>query len=601
MILKRLLYIFLLFAVHPILGQDDVFEQQYEEGKKYFETGRYNLAMDTFKPLTFETNKTFLAPYSAYFYALSAYKGGFNYLSKDMFIQLLDRFPKWEKNDEVRLWLGKIFYEEESYLEALKILNQIENEELILSSDNLSKSILSSQVEYDKLLRLYELLPGEPNLGEILADKIVVLPFIQQDHELLKRIVEEANLDPEKYSLLHSRPTVMKDSYNIAVLLPFMYEDIIPNRVRRNNQFILDLYQGILCAADDLEEEGVKVNVFAYDTRRNKDTTALILDSEEMIGIDVMIGPLYPEAVNLCSEYSFKHGINMFNPLSTNSLLIQNNPYSFLYYPVLERQAQAAAEFISQKVDNKNTFIFYGRSSRDSILAYNYKAQIEKDSFDINIMQKITGLDTISIFNILTQKWSIKDTMEIESYDSLMATIDEDSTLQTEFFYIEPDSIGHIFVASNRELLGSSAISGVETLGDTILIVGNEDWLNFKSVSLDQYDRMDIALVAPTFLDIDNPNLSLINKSLTVRTNSPPTRYNYIGYELLSFVGRMMYKHGTMFQYGLGKEGFLSGRIYPGFNYENSNDNSFVPIIEFVDDEFTITNSTIFESQLNDE
>ncbi|MFC2126007.1 hypothetical protein ACFLU5_14485 [Bacteroidota bacterium] len=596
---RKLLFLCLLFIVNQSFGQGDVFERQYAEGKEYFDMGNYNFAMTTFKPLTLETNNTSLAPYSAFFYALSAYKIGYNYLSKDMFVQLLKRFPDWENNNEVRLWLGKLYYKEESYEDAIEILGQIDDDEIIEKADQLSMSILSSQLEFDELSILNKRFPENPNVGEILADKIITMPFYMQDRALLNQVVEKCGLDPVKYSLFHTRPSVKKESYNIAVLFPFMHQDIIPNRVRRNNQFVLDLYQGLLFAAHDLEDEGISVNVFAYDTRRDKDTTVALLNSDEILSMDLFIGPLYPETVRECADFSFKYGINMINPLSTNSELIGSNPYSFLYFPMLERQANAAAKFIKQRADNKNTFIFYGTSTKDSVLAYNYKAQIEKDSFDINLMQKITGLDTISIFNTLTKKYSLKDTMEIEKYDSLMSTVAEDSTIQTEFFFIEPDSIGHVFVASSKELLGASAISGVETLNDTILIIGNEDWLNFKSVSLEQYERMDIALVAPTFIDIDNPNLEFINETITSINHSPPTRYHYIGYELMSFVGRMLYKHGNLFQYGLQDEGFLAGRIFTGFNYEGSNDNRIVPIIEFVDGEFKITNS-IFNEEILD-
>ena len=601
MSIKRLLLICLLFSVTQLFGQGDVFERQFLEGKEYFDMGKYNLAMGTFKPLTMETNNTPYAPYSAYFYALSAYNLGYNYLSKDMFISLIDRFSDWEKINEVRLWLGKLYYQEESYEEALNILDQIDDEEISALGDQLSKSILSSQLDYDELLLIYEKSPQNTNVGEILANKIISMPFHVQDRILLNKVVGECDLDPEKYSLFHTRPSVMKESYNVAVLFPFMHQDIIPNKVRRNNQFVLDMYEGLLFAAGDLEEEGVRINVFAYDTRRDKDTTAVLLASEEMRNMDLFIGPLYPETVRECAEFSFKYGINMINPLSTNSELIKNNPYSFLYFPMLERQAKTAADFINGRVDNKNTFIFYGTSTRDSILAYTYISHIEKDSFNINLIQKITGLDTISIFNTLTQKYSLKDTMEVEAYDSLMRTVAEDSTIQTEFFFIEPDSIGHVFVASSKELLGASAISGVETLGDTILIIGNEDWLNFRSVSLEQFERMDIALVAPTFLDIDNPNLEYINETITSNIHRPPTRYHYIGYELMSFIGKMLHKHGTLFQYGFQEEGFVSGRIFTGFNYNGCNDNSIVPIIEFVDGEFKITNSIFNENIIEHE
>ena len=38
-----------------------------------------------------------------------------------------------------------------------------------------------------------------------------------------------------------------KDIYNIGVLLPLRFEELMPQRGRWSNQFILDIYEGIAC------------------------------------------------------------------------------------------------------------------------------------------------------------------------------------------------------------------------------------------------------------------------------------------------------------------------------------------------------------------
>ena len=38
-----------------------------------------------------------------------------------------------------------------------------------------------------------------------------------------------------------------KDIYNIGVLLPSRFEELMPQRGRWSNQFILDIYEGIAC------------------------------------------------------------------------------------------------------------------------------------------------------------------------------------------------------------------------------------------------------------------------------------------------------------------------------------------------------------------
>jgi hypothetical protein len=82
---------------------------------------------------------------------------------------------------------------------------------------------------------------------------------------------------------------------------------------------------------------------------------------------------------------------------------------------------------------------------------------------------------------------------------------------------IAPDSIGHIFVASNNELIGANTISGVETRRDGFMIIGNENWIDFKSLSLEQLAMLNIVLIAPSYVDRDNYRLNELNSRIIIR------------------------------------------------------------------------------------
>jgi hypothetical protein len=240
-------------------------------------------------------------------------------------------------------------------------------------------------------------------------------------------------------------------------------------------------------------------------------------------------------------------------------------------------------------------------------MAFTYKAAIEADSFNVVLTQKITGLDTISVYNTLTQRVrfddmirSGEDSMEIidrynlYDYFERLRRIRNPEDLRKirplELLVIPPDSIGHIFVATNRELTSASTISGMETRGDSITVIGTEDWLEYRSIALSQMESMDIRFISPGYIASDNPRLQDVYQKTLYTINKSPSKYHYLGYELINFVGEMMYEYGIYFQTGLRYRGIVPGILYQGFDYSSSNDNRLIPIIEFRNSQFSISN-----------
>ena len=596
----------LLVSIVQVKSQNSA-EQNYLQGKEMYESGRYDFAMEILKPLTLPSNKSTFSPYAGYYYSLAAIENGYTFLAEEMLKQVIVQYPDWDNLDLTRLWLAKVYFNEKNYVDGLAIINDIKNPAIKQKSDELIQSELSHVENVDTLTNLYYLYPYIDGLAITLADKISSQSLMKQDRALLLEIIEKFNLDKEQYNFIEQFESIKKDAYNVAVLFPFMVEDINPNNLRRSNQFILDIYEGIKIGINSLRERGIIVNLYAYDTKKDAYATQELIDSGELDGMDLLIGPLYPETVKLISDYSLKKRINMFNPLSSNSDLIENNPFCFLLKPTYENMAYAAADFIKKNHRNKNAMIFYEDDPRDSLIAFTYKASIEEDSFNIVLTQKITGLDTISVYNTLTQKFrfdeldlseedSIKMVERYDLYDyfdrlSKASSYDDLRKIRPlELFVIPPDSIGHIFVATNKEVIAASSISGMETRGDSITLIGYEDWLDYKSLSLNQMELLDVKFIAPGYISNANPHLQDVYQKILLTINKSPNKYHYLGYELINFVGEMLYQHGIYFQVGLYDQEVYPGILYQGFDYSRGNDNQLIPIIEFEDSHFLISN-----------
>jgi hypothetical protein len=169
-------------------------------------------------------------------------------------------------------------------------------------------------------------------------------------------------------------------------------------------------------------------------------------------------------------------------------------------------------------------------------------------------------------------------------FDSLVADDKIEGNLritEKDFLVIQPDSIGHVFVASNDPALVANAITGLVTRGDTIMLVGSERWLDEKAISLGGLDRLNSHLIAPTYIDKTRPKFEGLNTISIESFNTYPTRNFYIGYEVIMTAGKMMNKLGNRFQFDPGINDFVAGELFQGTLYGSENCNQIVPILKF--------------------
>ncbi|MEM9857923.1 MAG: ABC transporter substrate-binding protein [Bacteroidota bacterium] len=557
----------LLFVI--TLGYGQNYQQSYLSAKALFNEGKYGLAREAFKPLIAKNELNDFSAYASFYYAVSSYRDGFPALAKDMFLQIKQLYPKWTRIDEVNYWLGQIYLETESYDAAISVLREIRKDEIETDGANLKRYYFSKIEEYDLLVELYKTYPSEPYLANELAATIAKQPLVNQDHDLLNEIIERFELDPNDFNMVSKSESVFKDEYRVAVLYPFMVNDLQPNDRRKFNQFILDIYNGIRLAADSLNRKGVRLKLLSYDTRRSERQLESILEKEEMLSVDVIIGPFSSKLTERVNEFSFKNKINVINPLRTDSEVIGNNPYSFLYYPSNETMGKKMAEYTLKNKDRRPGVIIYGQDKSDSVLAYSYKEQMEKDSFNIIITKKVHKDSTRQILDLFL----VKDT-KLGNAGSSQAK---------ERYQLAPDSISHVFIASDDELIASKIVSAVDTRGDSIMIIGPSSWLELPVINYDDYRRLGISLYAPAYQKRSDEIFNSFREAYIRKHRVVPSKHASIGYDLMMLLGEGLDKHGKYFQIGWGDQKFIDGCLTVGHRYELTNDNNIVPILTFED------------------
>ena len=189
---------FLLIFSYSWAQKESTEDARFRNAKELMYQGKFGLAMQAFKPLAnaYEGNRYTII--SSFYYAVAAYNDGQKYVAKDMFLQILQRYPSWEKLDEVNLWLANIYLAEGDFINGFNYVSFINNPDIKSRAEELKTNYLQ-QMSLEELDSLIKENPSDKSVAINLADKISKLPIDQQDRGYLENIVSVFDLDKDYY------------------------------------------------------------------------------------------------------------------------------------------------------------------------------------------------------------------------------------------------------------------------------------------------------------------------------------------------------------------------------------------------------------------
>ncbi|SHH14159.1 substrate-binding protein [Chryseolinea serpens] len=569
MLRKGVLFFVLIACLQSAAFAQVDFTKQYFNAKTLFREGKWNLAMESFKPLMpYSTGNPF-SEYASFFYALAAYNQNYKAVAKSTLVQIKTLHPTWDKMDEVNFWLGKINLEEKDYFQGLKMFAGLQDKKLQQDAEAIKAKNISTITDVETLRMMLEEYPKDPVVGTALATALSKNPATPEDKELLESVIKKFNLDRAGF-IPEAPKSYFKDTYTISALLPFMVNTLDASPVKKRNQSVLDLYEGMKLAVDTLAKQGVKISFRAYDTERNLEKIKSILNTEELKSTDLIAGPFFMEESKLITDFSLANRINVFNPVHNNSELIGNNPYAFLYQPSLEILGRKSGEFMADNVKKKNCLVFYGTSKRDSVLAANFMQAAKEKNFKIMKAHRVSKEGSQMIFT------------------TLATPTEYDEFHYPKQFTLKKDSVGSIYVASDDALIYAKVLSSIETRKDDITVLGSETWLDQTAVDLEKFQNLSVVLASPNFVDQNKPLAKTFVRKYIKTHGRAPSNYAVLGYAYMLFVGNELKKNGVYFQDALAKEGIIPGNLTEGYNYQQGRSNELVPFVRFEEGEMKV-------------
>jgi len=565
MILKRYKFWFLglvlIFSLVVVQAQD--FRRDYNHAKNLFEKGQFSEAMSAFKPLTVYDQLNPFTEYSSFYYALSAQRLGYATVAKDMLLQVKKLHPNWDQMNEVNFWLSKLYFDLGEYFQGLFLATQVKDQSFQNELTDLKRVSLAKITDQETLKMMLEDYPQEKEAARALVRLLGRQPFHLQNTTLMESLIQKFNLIREQLVVNEIPKPIFKNSYRIALVMPFLASTLDPSPVKKRNQFVLDLYDGMKLAVDSLSRQGIKLELLAYDNERNKEVTKRILTKEELKTADLIVGPLFSEEAIPVQEFALANQINLtINPVS-NSSDNTGNPFVFLYQPSAETLARRSAEWVANHVTRKTCMVYYGDTSKDSLMASNFIAHARELGVKVVYVQRVQKENSGTILTQLTTA---------TEYDEWKNPLE---------FKLKKDSIGSIYVASDNELIYSKVINSAETRRDSIIVVGQEGWLQDTSVDYSKFERTRVTLAAPNYQSIANPAFHSFRRKYISKHGSLPAEYASIGFEFIMVMGQILSQYGINFIQTMPDGSSVPGALSGGYLWQPTHDNGRVPFVTF--------------------
>ncbi|MCF8235305.1 MAG: LysM peptidoglycan-binding domain-containing protein [Bacteroidales bacterium] len=435
-------------------------------------------------------------------------------------------------------------------------------------------------------LELSELKRMNPTMrGRVYRGQIVRIPVSYEREPFADIIIDmEEKQDTlseiETDTLFHplDRPKILRETYEVALMLPFYLEQVDSLHPGSEHQQTVDLsftpfrfiqfYEGFLLAADSLRNNGLSVNLHVYDVGPDVSKTIKVLQEPELKEMDLIVGPLYSNSFNLAANFAQLFEIPIVNPLTFRQEVIKENANVFKVQPSLEKQVEQVVQFILEnhpgakillvrdnKYQNSQVVADFRQKLQDSIpdaiAVPNYVLHnilIEKSE---NRQEDSPPLTSVQIEDHLVlrdaYKNSIDDTTYFDNYVSEITYMEDSIAGIQKHASVIRDNV--IITITEDRVFMLDFLTKLNVLRDTfnLVTIGLPDWEKHMDFAPALFQNLNVHLFLPSYIDYDEIVVGEFVKKFRKNYNTEPNTLAFLGYDIAYFFMRALQKYGLSF------------------------------------------------------
>ena len=295
------------------------------------------------------------------------------------------------------------------------------------------------------------------------------------------------------------------DNYRYAKQFP---EFILPG---------LEFYEGAQLALDSMAKEGVKLDVYIYDTRSSSVSLMDQLIKSELDSVDLIIAHCTTGEVKYFAEAGLKRNIPVINVNLPNDGGVRNNPYYVMLNSTLKTQCEAMYRYIQKYYSLQPQIVFRRKGQMEDMIRNVFE---DFGKVTVSVPLKLKYVDLPDSFNV----------------KHLTAHLD--SNRQT------------LCVAGSlNDAFGKRLASQLASIRKTynLTLMGMPTWDGIKEFSRPEFKDLEIIYCTPFFNARTDAVSASINNYFNTKMYSRPSDMVMRGYETLWRFGKLLIKYPADF------------------------------------------------------
>lgn len=408
--------------------------------------------------------------------------------------------------------------------------------------------------------------PPSPNNNK--SEQIDTISWQQEESENV--IIDKSNLSLREKS-------TRKDHYNVAFLAPFRSR-LITNTDDLKGSFkrFIEYYAGMKLAAQELERQGVNLNIKVLDTEYDDATGLSYLNDPYLKNCDLIVGPLKKTVLKEIIKFGKEREIPVVSPWISSNAMTSDNPYYLQVKPSLSRHYEAINNHILKSGLKNHTVLVLQKGDLDR---WHDLGEIFLDKRSV-VEQNSIFADTLFVHpdSLLPDKSVFKALLKRNS--------------EFAFFIPYASSQDEKFIYDVLRKLN------MDRQGKAVTVYGPGTWVDFKDETLGQFSTINVRLTVSSLVDSNLENYKRINKLYYEKYGTIISPDALEGFDLIYYLGSSLEQNGTYF-YAFHDEQSIKltqtgYQIRPVYELNRNKprvafyENHFIQIVEYKDFSFSL-------------
>lgn len=317
-------------------------------------------------------------------------------------------------------------------------------------------------------------------------------------------------------------------SYNVSVVLPFLSNryDRLDKTLSDNSEWAMQYYSGMQMAYDELEANGVALNLQLLDSKFSEQTVSNLVRTDRTLNsAHLIIGPYGSGSARILADRAKTGSSVLVSPHSASARVSQDNPNYIQVNPTLQSHCEAIMQHVNQR---------YNRSQIVLVAMDTPGEQARFDYFQREY-QRLNGMiDTTRLTELLIDTTKL----DLQNFD-----LKPFLGYSGETVFIVPSWANEIFVYN---LMRKIDLDRNEY--QRVTIYGMPQWMNYERIDFDYFEKLNVHVSSSAFIDDFNPDIRRFKRQFYERYGTIPNSEAFVGYDVMRYFGRMLHEHGTRFQ-----------------------------------------------------